>query len=230
MCLCLHKTHEAVDLGVLCYEFAAVWWSLFGQLSQEKAGPGTVEHKGLKALKRRLAKFYQTQRVLSRLPLKRFSLRSLKVKRTLKLKAKAGQARCLMRFTLDLANEFQTSDGELGRHRAKAMETLSEIFSFSKKSKLTKEELTRWRWLNALHMFHYTKCGFTVQPKFHYFFHLPQQAERGGSVRSFWVYSDETKNREVKTIWNKVSKGHGVTQQVLLRLEWLLGLERVAKK
>ena len=134
-----------------------------------------------------------------------------------------------MRFTLDLANEFQDSDGELGRHRAKAMETLSEIFNFSKKSKLTKEELTRWRWLNALHMFHYTKCGFAVQPKFHYFFHLPQQAERGGSVRSFWVYSDEAKNREVKAIWNKVSKGHSVTQQVLLRLEWLLGLERVAK-
>ena len=75
------KQMEAVDLGVLCYEFAAVWWSLFGQLSQETTGPGTVEHKGLKALKRRLAKFDRQQRVLSRLPLKRFSLRPLKVKK-----------------------------------------------------------------------------------------------------------------------------------------------------
>ena len=90
-------------------------------------------------MKCRLAKFYKKERVLSRLPLKRFSLRSLKVKKTLKLKAKAGQARCLMRFTLDLAREFQDSDGELGHHRAKAMETLSEILNFSKKSKFAME-------------------------------------------------------------------------------------------
>ena len=223
------STCKAVDLGILCYEFAAVWWSLLEDLAPEaQHSQGSTEQAGVRALKKRLAKFYKDKQVKSRVPLKRFGLGRLKVKNTLKLKAKAGQARCLMPFTLSLAQDFKDSNGELGHHRAKAMETLSEIFAFSKKSQLTKSELVRWRWLNAVHMFHYAKCGFTVQPKFHYFLHLPQQAERSGTVRGFWVYSDEAKNRQAKVIWNKCFKGHGITQQVLLRLEWLLALQRLA--
>ena len=182
----------------------------------------------MRVLKKRLAAYYKKEKVTSRLPLKRFSLRSLKVKKTLKLKAKAGQARCLMAFTLDLAREFRACDGDLGEHRVQAMETLSEVFKFSRKHQLTKQELVRWRWLSALHMFHHASCNFPAQPKFHYFLHLPEQAERGGCVRTFWVYSDESKNREVKSIWRVLSKGHSVCQSLLLRLEWLLALKRMA--
>ena len=132
------------------------------------------------------------------------------------------------KVTLDLAKEFRACDGVLGEHRAQAMETLSEIFSFSRKHQLTKHELVRWRWLNALHMFHYASCGFAVQPKFHYCLHLPEQAERAGCVRTFWVYSDESKNREVKSTWRILSKGFSVCQSLLLRLEWLLALKRMA--
>ena len=48
--------------------------------------------------------------------------------------------------------------------------------------------------------------------------------------RTFWVYSDESKNRETKQVWNACSKGHSVYQQVLLRLEWLLALKRLAEQ
>ena len=132
-----------------------------------------------------------------------------------------------MGFTLDLTREFQEFDAELGKHRLQAMSTIAEIGSMSKKDVLTKQDLMRWRWRAASHMFHYTSCGFTSQPKFHYFLHLPQQVERGGTVKTFWVYSDESKNKETKAVWRACSKGHSVYQQVLLRLEWLLALKRV---
>ena len=44
------------------------------------------------------------------------------------------------------------------------------------------------------------------------------------SVRSFWVYSEESKNSKLKRIYNICSKGHAVCQQILLRLEWAFGL------
>ena len=219
---------KAVDLGMLCYEFAAVWWSLLGHLAQEsKRTNGSELQRGCDALKGRLAKYYTREKTKSKLPLKRFGLGKLKVKNTLKLKAKAGQTRAIMKFTLDLAREFQEFDGALGKHRLQAMSTIAEICSLSKKDVLSKQDLMRWRWLAACHMFHYTSCGFTAQPKFHYFLHLPHQMERGGTAKTFWVYSDESKNRETKAIWKACSKGHSVYQQVLLRLEWLLALKRV---
>ena len=115
-----------------------MWWSLWEDLAPEaQQGQGSAEQAGVLALKKRLAKFYKDTKVKSRVPLKRFGLSKLKVKNTLKLKAKAGQARCLMPFTLSLAKELQGSSGEFGHHRARAMETLGEIFAFSKKSQLT---------------------------------------------------------------------------------------------
>ena len=202
---------KAVDLGMLCYEFAAVWWSLLGHLAQEsKRANGSELQRGCDALKGRLAKYYTREKTRSKLPLKRFGLGKLKVKNT-----------------LDLAKEFQEFDGALGKHRLQAMSTIAEICSLSKKDVLSKQDLMRWRWLAACHMFHYTSCGFTAQPKFHYFLHLPHQMERGGAAKTFWVYSDESKNRETKAIWKACSKGHSVYQQVLLRLEWLLALKRV---
>ena len=219
---------KAVDIGMLCYEFAAVWWSLLGHLANESPQQGGSEVKrGCNVLKARLGKYYKRTKVTSKLPLRKFGPSKLKVKNTLKLKAKAGQARCLMGFTLELANEFKHCDGELGQHRLQAMKTLAEICSMSKKDVLTKQDLMTWRCLSFTHMYHYVSCGFTPQPKFHYFLHLPQQVERGGPVRSFWVYSDETKNKETKAIWQACSKGHSVYQQVLLRLEWLLALKRL---
>ena len=81
----------------------------------------------------------------------------------------------------------------------------------------------------AVHMYHYAHCGFGVYPKFHYFMHMPEQVERGGVPRNFWVYSDESKNREVKQIWNACSKGWSVSQQVILRLQWLWALKGLGK-
>ena len=106
-----------------------------------------------------------------------------KVKNTLRLKAKAGQARQLTSFTLDLAREFRSCDAELGEHRFQAMESLAKICSMAKQDVLTKQELTEWRWLSAIHMYHYAHCNFSVVPKFHYFLHLPEQMERGGVAR-----------------------------------------------
>ncbi len=45
--------------------------------------------------------------------------------------------------------------------------------------------------------------------------------------RAYWVYSDETKNRQVKGLWEVVSKGHAMHEQIFLRLLWLDALERL---
>ena len=50
--------------------------------------------------------------------------------------------------------------------------------------------------------------------------HFPTQIERSGVPRGYWVYSDESKNGLVKKLWNVVSKGRSVEQQILLRLLW----------
>ena len=174
---------------MLSYEFAAVWCSLLPHLAQESRGQcGSEVKRDCNVLKARLAAYYKQTKPTSKLPLRKFGPSKLKVKNTLKLKAKAGAARCLMQFSLDLADEFKDSDGEMGQHRLQAMKTLAEIVSMSKKYVLTKHDLMTWRCLSFSHMYHYVNCGFTPQPKFHYFLHLPQQVERGGPVRSFWVY------------------------------------------
>ena len=156
----------------------------------------------------------------SRTPLGRFSLNSLKCKRAKKLKAKAGQARCLVPFTAALAREFRACDGSLGEHSCAAMATLAELFALAKPA-LTSKDMSQWRLLAAVHMYHYARCGFSVYPKFRYFLHMPEQVERGGLPQVFWVYSDESKNREAKHVWKACSKGWSLCQQVLLRLQWL---------
>ena len=98
------------------------------------------------------------------------------------------------------------------------------IYDLASQRELNQQELMHWRWLAAAHMYYYAHCGFRVYPEFHFVLHLPEQVEQSGVPRSFWVYSDESKNAQVKRIFRICSKGHGVCQQVLLRLLWLFAL------
>ena len=181
---------------------------------------GSARVKGLQALRRRLTTFYKKHRVQSKLKAKKLTLLRGKKTKTTQLKAKAGATRALVSFSVDLARQFAGMDGLVGHHRYQCMEALATICHMAKQEKLTRDELTHWRQLAAEHMYHYASAGFSVKPKFHYFQHFPQHVERGGVPRTYWVYSDESKNKEVKGLWNAVSKGHSVYQQVLLRLEW----------
>ena len=54
---------------------------------------------------------------------------------------------------------------------------------------------------------------------------MPEQVERGGVPPVFWVYSDESKNREAKQLWQACSKGWSVYLQILLRLQWFGALQ-----
>ena len=107
----------------------------------------------------------------------------------------------------------------MGLHRHKAMTAFKVVFGLAGQTQLTRKDMVSWRWNAAVHMFHYASCGFAVYPKFHYALHMPEQVECGGAPRNFWVYSDESKNREAKQIWNACSKGWSVAQQVILRME-----------
>ena len=84
-----------------------------------------------------------------------------------------------------------------------------------------------WRQKAVEHMFHYSGTGFHVVPKFHLFQHMPLHITRAGVPRTYWVYSDETKNRQVKGLWTKVSKGWSMHEQIFLRLMWLEALENL---
>jgi hypothetical protein len=66
---------------------------------------------------------------------------------------------------------------------------------------------------------------FKVVPKFYYFQHLPRHILRGGVPRTYWVYSNESKNRQIKQLWRVMFKGHATLEQVFLRLLWLGSLE-----
>ena len=217
---------HALDLGTLSYELGEIWWSLLPRLASAATGGAHRDRStGLKELQRRLKRYYSERRVDSKIPIKRLTLRKIKARRHPKLKAKAAQTRRLVPFTLELAAEFRDTDGEVGQHRLESMTCVSEIRELVSKRELTNADLLRWRGLEATHMFHYAKCGYRVCPKFHYALHLPAQAERGGAPRVFWVYSDESKNRDVRRIFGLCSKGHAVSQQILLRLDWLFVLK-----
>ena len=114
----------------------------------------------------------------SKMPLRKFTVKSLGVNKGHKLKAKAGQARRLVQFTAQLAEEFQGHDGDFHRHQA--MATLKSLFELAGQAELTKEDMAQWRLNAAYHMYYYAHCGFPVYPKFHYFMHMPEQVERGG--------------------------------------------------
>ena len=107
------------------------------------------------------------------------------------------------------------------------MKSLASLSRLAKQDTLTEEDLTVWRRLAVEHMFHYACCGWPVVPEFHLLQHFPHFIQRSGVPRAYWVYSDETKNRQVKGLWEVVSKGHAMHEQIFLRLLWLDALERL---
>ena len=135
----------------------------------------------------------------------------------------AAQANKLLPFCLQLCEELR-DQGEFGEHRYQSMCLLNELCVLGRKRALTADDLSQWRLKSAFHMYHYCACGFRVYPKHHYFLHFPMIVERSGVPRSFWVYSAESKNAQTKRLYNVCSKGHGLEQQILLRLEWLRAL------
>ena len=179
-------------------------------------------------LEGRIKAFYAENDVDSKMPMRRFSITKIKSgKNAPKLKAKAGQARRLLPFTLDLVTEFRREDGDVGEFRYQSVKHLSEVYAFSGKYELSDSELSQWRWASAVHMYYYVSCGYRVYPKHHYFMHLPEHVWRSGVPRSFWVYSDEAKNSQFKNLFEVVSEGSNVCIQILLRLEWRFALEHL---
>eukprot|EP00959_Pyramimonas_sp_CCMP1952_P246288 5147686-Pyramimonas_sp.AAC.1 len=45
--------------------------------------------------------------------------------------------------------------------------------------------------------------------------HMPQQLRQSGVARSFWFYTEETNNKDVKRVWNASSKDHAVEQRII---------------
>jgi hypothetical protein len=183
-----HNQAEAMDIGVLTYEFGEVWWSILPHLAPAGTTKAQRRAAGLKVLKARLQEYYKTTKVSSKMPISRLTLRKIKSKKHPKLKAKAGQTRCLMPFTLALAKEHRHLDGEMGEHRYLALSLIADVCDMAKQRELTEQQLMQWRYSMAMHMFHYASCGFHVYPKFHYVMHLPQQIQQGGVPRTFNHY------------------------------------------
>ena len=133
----------------------------------------------------------------------------------------------MVEFAVALAKEFKNLDGEQGHHRYQCTGSLGVICAFSRQDKLTEAELMLWRRKAVEHIFHYAATGFHVVPKFHLFQHMPQHIIMAGVPRTFWVYSDESKNGQVKYLWTKFSNGWSTHEQIFLRLMWLDALERL---
>ncbi len=139
---------------------------------------------------------YRANRTKCQLPLRRVTQRWLKGKSGIKLRANAGQANALVTFTANLAEEIQHQDGKLGSHRHLGMKSLASLSRLARQDTLAEEDLTVWRRLSVEYMFHYACCGWPVVPKFHLLQHFPHFIQRSGVPRAYWVYSDETKNRQ----------------------------------
>jgi len=212
---------HAVDLGILLYQIGQVWWTILPHLAPESRNKrSTARQKGLQALKARLRLYYKARRTKSQLPLRRVTLNWLRTKHGIKLRAHASQANALVGFTADLAEEFKQHDGHLGNHRCCSMQSIASIARLSRQDVLTEGDVTAWRRLSVEHMFHYACCQWPVYPKFRLFQHMPHFILRCGVPRTYWVYSDEAKNKQVKNLWTMVSKGHASFEQVFLRLLW----------
>ena len=56
--------------------------------------------------------------------------------------------------------------------------------------------------------YYYVKSGFRVYPKHHYFLHMVRHVARAGVPKTFWVYGEESKNSQLKRLFNVCSKGH----------------------
>ena len=216
--------HDA-DMGVIPAEIGEIWWSLLPRLATDRRF-GRVRPSGLKALKGRLRRWYRAHKTKSQIPVNRLTLRKIKGAKSPhpKLKAKAAQARYLVPFTLALADEFRMGEGEFGEERYQSISFLSRICELANQKELSGEELVNWRLWSAYHMYFYARCEFHIYPKHHWFMHFPAQIERSGVPRGSWVYSEESKNAQIKRLWEVCSKGHSVEQQILLRLEWQAAL------
>ena len=131
-----------------------------------------------------------------------------------------------MPFTAGLAKDFRAAGGSKGDYRYKCVESLAALCKLSKQiTILSQEELMEWRRVSAQHMFDCAGCRFRDYPALlatpsptHCYRRVP---------RPCWEYSDESKSREVKSMWSVVFKGHAVTQQLLLRFLWLGAPERM---
>ena len=97
--------------------------------------------EGLRLLKERLREYYRSNNVDSRIPLGRLTLRKIKAGRHPKLKAKAGQTRRLLTFTLALAAEFQVACGETGKHMYDALVCLHEICRLASARELSRTDM-----------------------------------------------------------------------------------------
>ena len=224
---------HVVDLGVLTYVLGEAWWALLLKLAPRVWGrrPSRAKSRalGLLALKARLHKYYTDHKIDTKIPLSRLTLRKIRVKKNPKLKAKAAQARRLLPFTLSLARELLQDPG-VDRHCRESLESLSEIFRLNDQSEITEDGLMQWRRHAATFVYHHIAAGFRVYPKFHFFMHMPQQVRQSGVARSFWCYTEESKNRDVKRIWNICSKGHAIEQQILLHLLWDFKLQGLVEE
>ena len=218
---------HAADLGILPHALGELFWSLLRRLSMQDGGAASRD-KGFIVLKRRIKEYYHRTKPDSKLPMKRFTINKIKSgRRPARLKAKAGVAKRLLPFALELAQEFREDDGDMGEYRYQCVRHLADIYDLARKRELTEAEVDNWRWSAAMHMFYYVMCDWHVVPKHHYFLHLPEQILQSGVPRSFWVYSDESKNFQLKFLFNKASKGSDVCWQIILRLEQRFILEEL---
>ena len=133
---------KAVDHGVLSYALGGVFWSLLPHLAPESTDTvGTERQKGLAVLKSRLKEYYKAHKISSKVPMRSFSLRTLKTNKRPKLKAKAGQARRLVDFAASLARKFEGADGEMGLRRHKAMTAFKVVFDLAGQTQLTRKDM-----------------------------------------------------------------------------------------
>ena len=213
---------HCADMGVLSYELGELWWSILPELGANRLA-------GLEVLKVRIAAYYAATKPASRIPIGRLTLRKVKANLHPKLKAKAAQTRDLLAFSVNIAEEMRHVNPSIGEDRYQSILCLSEIYVLAKHASLADDDLAHWRWLAAVHMYYYARCGFRVYPKHHYFMHLPEHMMQSGMPRSFWVYAEESKNAQLKRLFNVSSKGHSVCQQILLRLEWLFAIQHLLR-
>ena len=172
---------HVADLGILPHALGGLFWSLLHPLCA-KDGVANSTDRGFQILKRRIKQFYDRVKPDSKMPMARFTITKIKSgRRPPKLKAKAGQAKRLLPFALELAKEFRMDGGEFGELRYQCLKHLADIYDLARKKQLTEAEVDSWRWLAAMHMYYYVMCGFHVVPKHHYFLHMPEQILRAGN-------------------------------------------------
>ena len=159
---------HTVDLGTLLHQLGETFWSILPHMAaQSSVRKGSPRQRRLSVLKTKLKAFYKDNKTTSKLSLNEMTLRYLKGKRPIKLRAKAGQARALVDFAVRLARDYSELDGEMGQHRFEAMQNFQVIHDLSAQDSPSEEDLMLWRRKAVEHMFHYACTGFHAAPKFH---------------------------------------------------------------